>query len=77
MKLGNTKYLVVAGIVGCGICCLPFLLPLAAGLIGGATISFSNDALAYGAILVVLAASLLGIYFSRRKKKVCDVPGSK
>ena len=74
MKTNKSVYLIIAGLIGCGICCLPLLLPIAAGIAGISVFSFSSDEIICGAIFLFLALILVGIYLTKRKKNVCDLP---
>lgn len=71
----NTKKsvkLTMAGLIGCGICCLPLLLPLATGFLGVSIIGFSLSSILCGAIFLFLALALYGTYLTK-KKTVCGV----
>jgi len=65
--------LVVAGIVGCGLCCLPFLFPLAAGVMGISVFGFALTHILCGVFFLFLALALYGTYLAM-KKKVCVGP---
>lgn len=63
----------IIGIIGCGICCMPLLLPIAAGISGFSIFSFLSADYFWAIILLLLAITLVGIY-RMKKKKVCDLP---
>lgn len=66
MKTNKSKKLIVAGIIGCGICCLPLILPLAAGLMGVSILGFTLTGILCG-IFLVLTMALAGTYYLKRK----------
>lgn len=76
MKTTISKRIVIASIIGCGLCCLPLLLPIAAGITGISVFSFSIDAIICGAILLSLAVFILLIYFNNRNRKACKLSDS-
>ena len=70
MKKNKPVKLAIAGLIGCGLCCLPLLLPLATGLMGMSILGFSLNSALCAAIFLILAAALYGLYRTKRKK-VC------
>jgi hypothetical protein len=77
MKPTISKKVIIASVVGCGLCCLPFILPIAAGIAGFSIFSFSIGEIICGTILVALAAFLLRIYIIKRKNNMCEMPNNR
>jgi membrane protein YqaA with SNARE-associated domain len=73
MKTSKFRKLIVAGLIGCAICCLPLLLPLAAGFMGISILGFSVGSVLCGVLFIFLALALFGVYLTKRKK-VCVAP---
>ena len=76
IKIQNQKksqYLIIAGLIGCGFCCLPLLLPISAGLFGASLFSFSFAKWFWGVVLLIISIVLVGIYRAKKRKKVCDL----
>ena len=67
MKAVKSAKLTIFGLIGCGICCLPLLLPLATGLFGVSILGFALSSLLCGAIFFFLAIALIGMYLKKRK----------
>ncbi len=64
-------------IVGCGLCCLPFIWPLVAGLLGLSALSFASSELACMGLIagsVALVLALWKLKQLREKKNVCRLP---
>lgn len=72
-KLASFFPLTVAAIVGCGLCCLPFLIPLIATTTGVSILSISNNEILCGSILLVATMLGAGLWF-KKKKNACDLP---
>ncbi len=61
-------------VVGCGLCCLPFLAPLFGGL-GFASLGFALSEEVWCAIgLAVLALIVAVVWYRRHAKDRCEVP---
>ena len=73
MKKKKHINLITIGFLGCGICCLPLLLPIAAGITGVSIFSFSLGSFLCGVSLLLLAIILVGIYRFKQKKSSCDL----
>lgn len=76
MKPTISKNVIIASIVGCGLCCLPFLLPIAAGITSISAFSFSIGAILCSAIFFALAVFILRVYSNKRKNSVCKIPNN-
>jgi len=63
----STK-MMIAGIIGCGVCCLALLLPLTAGLMSISILGFSLGSILCGVLFLFLAAVVYGIYLRSRFK---------
>lgn len=75
MKSKRNKYLIFAtAIVGCGLCCLPFLFPVAIASLGISIGAFTADQIICGSIFLLIAITLAVIYLKRRAKKSCELP---
>jgi len=75
----NTSIFAVAttAIIGCGLCCLPFLLPLIAGTASISIFNLSQDEILCGSIFLGLTLILSILYMKRKKKSVCEIPTNK
>jgi len=73
MKTSKSGKLIFAGLIGCGICCLPLLLPLAAGFMGISILGFSLSSILCGVFFLFLALAFFGVYLKKRKKS-CVAP---
>ena len=78
MKTNNSIFaLATAAIIGCGLCCLPFLLPLIAGTASISIFNLSQDEILCGSIFFGLTLILSILYLKRKKKSVCEIPTDK
>ena len=68
MKSNKSIWLVIAGIIGCGICVVPLALPLLAGILGIPVLNSSVSLLLYGALLIIPALILVGAYRAKKQK---------
>lgn len=75
MKTNKSAKLIIAGLIGCGICCLPLLLPIAAGMTGASILGFTFGQIVCGVLFLVVGIMLLGLYRSK-KKNSCSIPAS-
>ncbi len=69
MNTKRSTKIVIASLFGCGLCCLPLLLPLAAGAAGISFFGFSSYQVLCGVFFLVLALVLAGTYIAKRKKR--------
>jgi len=67
MKTKKPIYLVIAGLIGCAICAVPLLLPIAAGVFGVSILGFSLSHVLCGVLLLGLAIALFGVIIAKRK----------
>jgi len=70
-------YVISAGVIGCGFCCLPLLLPIIVGITGVSVFSLLFTKYSLGIIFLLLAAILIVIYRVKSNKKFCELPTSK
>ncbi len=68
MKINKPGKLILTGIVGCGICCLPLLLPVGVGLAGLSILGFSFNSLWCGLIALFLSIALVGFWLVTKRK---------
>ncbi len=69
IKNRKSLHLMIAGIGTCGICCLPFLLPIAAGVFGVSIVSFSVTKVLCAVILLFVSIMLIVVYRHKTKNK--------
>ena len=74
MNTKKSTKLMIAGLIGCGICFLPLLLPLATGLLGASFLGFTLSSILFVVISLFLAAALYGMYLSKKKTECCVQP---
>ena len=71
MKMKYSVKMTIAGLIGCGVCCLPLLMPLilpvATGFLSVSVIGFSLGSILCGTIFFFLAIALYGMYLTKRK----------
>ena len=72
MKTSRSLKLIITGLIGCGICCLPLLLPAAAGMLGFSVLGFAFSQVLCGIFVLSLAIAIYGLYLSK-KKSACHV----
>ena len=75
----NTSIFALAAttIIGCGFCCLPFLLPLIAGTASISIFNLSRDETLCGAMFVALTLLLAIFYVRKKRKNTCEVSTDK
>ncbi len=73
MKTNKSAKMIVASLIGCGLCCLALFLPLAAGFMGASVFGFSLGSILCGGFFFILAIVLFGVYLSKRKR-FCVTP---
>jgi len=67
MKTRKSVKFTIFGLIGCGICCLPLLLPVATGLIGASVFGFSLGQFLCGMIFLIVGIVLFGLYIYKKK----------
>ncbi len=70
MKTNKSRKLVVTGLIGCGICCLALLFPLATAFTGASILGYKFSSVLCGAFFLFVALALYGTYLTKRKN-VC------
>ena len=68
MKTKKPMWLAIAGIIGCGLCAVPLVIPFAASALGISILGFSIGSILIGILPIILAMTLAAVYFSRKKK---------
>lgn len=77
MSQGNVKSRwIVAAVIGCGLCCLPFLGPLMAGTALAALWATHAGEMACLAVLAAVLAIFVAVHLRKRKRTSCELPGS-
>lgn len=78
MKKNTSLFaLATTAIIGCGLCCLPFLIPLIAGTASISIFNLSQDEILCGSIFLGLTLILSILYLKRKNKNVCELPKQK
>lgn len=67
MKTKKPMWLALVGIIGCSMCAAPLVLPLAASALGISAFTFSFSSKLYGALLIVLAVILVGVFLAKKR----------
>jgi len=75
MKIRGRVKLAIAGIIGCGLCSLPILLPVMAGALGISILGISLIHILCGVFFLFLAVAAYGLYLSKRKR-MCVLPSA-
>lgn len=65
MKTLKSVKLTIAGLIGCGICCLSLLLPLATGFLSISIVGFTLSSILCGVLFLFLAIAIYGIYLTK------------
>lgn len=72
MTTNRPRRWITAAVIGCGLCCLPFLLPAAGGVLGLSLLGFSTGALLCGMAMLLIAIAVFWFYRVKRKQ-TCTV----
>ena len=67
MKTRKPFFVVVAGLIGCAVCAVPLLIPMAAGVLGISILGFSLSNVLSGVLIFSLAIVLFGLLIVKMK----------